>query len=1184
MFASIFWFELKYWFRNPTIYIFSVILLLLAVLLMGASAGLFDAASGQRVADSPLSLYTFIILFNKLILFIVPAIIGKSIYRDFKSRAYQVMYTFPFTKWDYLAAKFLSSLTMVLIIAAVTVWGLYFGTQLPGTHQELLVETGAETYLQLYTHYLLPNIFLFGSLVFVLVVLSRNIYTGFIAIALLLIGRELVFRIAGNSGTFIVALFEPLGETATLLTTKDWTLEEQNKNPLPFSELILFNRLLWWLIGCASLGLAYLNFSFSQHGWNLFTYKSRSTRNTKNNFGSLIRIKLSTVVINFNWVHQLRLIWRLSHIDFKYIIRSGSFISMALVGGIFIVVLLTQMNPPYETRILPVTWVMLAFPIFFFSLLVNFLTFLYAGVLIHRGRNTRMHELLDVTPVSDVVFALSKVLALVKMQLVLLAIIFVSGIAVQAYSGYYTFEIGHYLFDLLVIHLIGFIVWTLAAVCVHTLIAHSYVGLFMLILGFFGVSQLEMIGLRSHVFHFNQDIKPGFFLNYSDMNGHGYSLIPYFILKGYWLLVGVLLFLGTVIGWSRGTNTTLRARINMASQKVRGRLGLAVAIGAVMVIATGFMIHRIENVFHAPHETMRSQINRSADKKYGHLKNFIQPRIINVAVTMHLFPEKESFESTGIFTLLNKSNQYIDTLLVNYSHDAFTEYNLDADYETLLKDTIAKFDVNRLKHPLAPGDSLHLSFCVRNIPNSGLFQNSPVLKNGTFITSLIYPGLGYYSSSLRGDPNDSLARQNHYRSIDSDYISFQATVSTSSDQIALAPGYLIKQWNTDNRNFFQYQSTSHVTNDFAFTSGRYQVLRDSYQNIPLEIYYHPAHVYNLTHMMNGLKATLAYCEKYFSPYQHKQVRIIEYSRKTGDFAQSFANTIPVSERSFVMDIDESNPLALNLSFLGASHELAHQWWGHQVIPANVDGSRMITESMAEYISLCVLEQTYGKEKGKLFRRKALDIYLKRRVEDDNEEALIENSGLDKSYISYQKGSLALYALRDFLGEEKLNLALRAYLEKVKLQHAPYTIPLEMVEYLRQATPDSLSYLIHDLFETVTLYDNRLKDYTITKLPTGKYQVAINFTVTKFRSVNSQKVFEDSNGETLTYIDGQSMIKSLPLKDYIEIGIYSSRGSVLHLKKHFVHAINNTLTVEVDEVPGLIAVDPLVKLIDVHTDN
>ncbi len=1181
MFAAIFWFELKYWLRNPSFYFFTLILFVLALLLMGASAGLFDAAQSQRVADSPYGLFTFILLFTKLILFIIPAIVGNSVYRDFKSRSHQVMYTFPFTKGDYLAAKFLSALLIVCSLAATIVGALYLGTKLPGTKPHLLVHSGVETYILLFVTYFLPTILLFGSIVFVITTLSRNIYAGFITIAVLLIGRELLAKLTGGSALMIAALLEPLGETATFLATKNWTLADQNQNALPLGGIIAFNRVVGIAIAGVVLAITYARFSFSQLGSSFSLVRSKPSRQTKNNFGSLIKIKLSRASFHFHGLHQLRLIGRLSQIDFRYILQSGSFISMALIGGILVVVLLTQMNPPYETRILPATWVMLAFPIFFYSLLINFLTFLYAGILIHRGRNTRMNELLDVTPVSNVIFVLAKFVALVKMQLVLLAIIFLSGIAVQVYSGYYDFQWGHYAFDLFVIHLSGFMIWAMMAVLVHSAVTNSFVALFLLILGFFGVSQLPSVGIDSLAILFNQDIEPGFFMKYSDMNGHGHSLTSYFTLKAYWLLVGVLLLIGAMLAWTRGTSQTVMERITLARERVMSQVGIALVLVVVLVGAAGWAVHQMENTIHVPSEAELKQIVRAADKKYGHLHSFMQPRIVNVDVTLHLYPETNSFQSTGVYTLVNKTNKPIDTLLVNYSHESITSYRMDVGYETVLRDSVAKLDVNQLQNPLAPGDSLHLHFQVNSLSNTWLYQNSTVLSNGTFITSLIYPGIGYYSAALRKNATDSLARQNHYRSIDSDYISFRATVSTSADQVAIAPGYLAKKWQAEGRNFFHYQSTTPVTNDYVFTSGRYQVLKDRYNTIDLEIYSHPTHTYNLRHLMSGLKSTLAYCEKYFSPYQHKQVRIIEYSRKAGDFAQSFANTIPVSERSFIMDIDEANPQALNLSFLGASHELAHQWWGHQVIPADVNGSRMITESMAEYVSLCVFEQTYGKEKGRLFRKKALDIYLKRRVDDENEKALLKNSGLDKSYIPYQKGSLALYALRHYLGEDNLNRALRMYLEEVKFQQAPYTVPDEMVGFLRQATPDSLRYLVHDLFETVTLYDTYVKGYTATKLPSGKYEVSIELIVSKFRFENGKKLFTAADGTTQIHEEDSMRISSLPLNDYMEIGIYSANGKELQVKNHRITAISNTLKMIVDEAPGSVVPDPNNVLLNMH---
>jgi ABC-2 type transport system permease protein len=32
--------------------------------------------------------------------------------------------------------------------------------------------------------------------------------------------------------------------------------------------------------------------------------------------------------------------------------------------------------------------------------------------------------------------------------------------------------------------------------------------------------------------------------------------------------------------------------------------------------------------------------------------------------------------------------------------------------------------------------------------------------------------------------------------------------------------------------------------------------------------------------------------------------------------------------------------------------------------------------------------------------------------------------------------------------------------------------IELVERIKEATPDSLKYVINDMFETITLYDNR----------------------------------------------------------------------------------------------------------------
>ncbi|MEJ7665203.1 MAG: hypothetical protein WKG07_39605 [Hymenobacter sp.] len=71
-------------------------------------------------------------------------------------------------------------------------------------------------------------------------------------------------------------------------------------------------------------------------------------------------------------------------------------------------------------------------------------------------------------------------------------------------------------------------------------------------------------------------------------------------------------------------------------------------------------------------------------------------------------------------------------------------------------------------------------------------------------------------------------------------------------------------------------------------------------------------------------------------------------------------------------------------------------------------------------------------------------------------ALVEN----QPYIHYSKGSVVMYALQDYLGEQKLNAALREYVQAVAFQGPPYANSTEFVSYLRQAAPDSLQPVYH----------------------------------------------------------------------------------------------------------------------------
>ncbi|MGD6053416.1 M1 family aminopeptidase, partial [Xanthomonas citri pv. citri] len=126
----------------------------------------------------------------------------------------------------------------------------------------------------------------------------------------------------------------------------------------------------------------------------------------------------------------------------------------------------------------------------------------------------------------------------------------------------------------------------------------------------------------------------------------------------------------------------------------------------------------------------------------------------------------------------------------------------------------------------------------------------------------------------------------------------------------------------------------------------------------------PKHEFNVDRMIAATKKSLDYFQANFTPYQHRQVRIIEFPAYAR-FAQSFANTIPFSESiGFVADLRD--PAAVDYVFYVTAHEVAHQWWAHQVIGADAQGSTMLSESLSQYSALMVMEKEYGRAKMRRF--------------------------------------------------------------------------------------------------------------------------------------------------------------------------------------------------------------------------
>ena len=228
----------------------------------------------------------------------------------------------------------------------------------------------------------------------------------------------------------------------------------------------------------------------------------------------------------------------------------------------------------------------------------------------------------------------------------------------------------------------------------------------------------------------------------------------------------------------------------------------------------------------------------------------------------------------------------------------------------------------------------------------------------------------------------------------------------------------------------------------------------------------------------------------------------------------------------------------------------------------------MSESFAEYSSLMTMKKMNDDPmKMREFLKYNHDRYLRGRSQEVDKEVplyKVENQG----HIHYGKGSLILFALQDYIGEEKVNMAMKNYLDEYKYLDSPYSTSLDFLKHLEPQVPDSLKHLIADWFKEITLYDNRMKEATYKKLENGKYELT-----TKIVSV---KMHADTMGNE-TQVD---------INDWIDIGVLDKdEESLIHIERVKIDQPEMTFTFSLDTIPAKAAIDPRRLLIDrVYDDN
>lgn len=1187
MFKEIFTYEIKRWLKLPMFYIFFFSVLVVSWFVMCSATGAFDSIS-TTVADSgvyknsSLSLQRVIAGIARLALFLLPSIIGAAAYRDFQYNIHPLFFTTRITKPGYLLGRFLGTIVVSLLVFIAIALGMMLATKMPFVDKTLLGPFDLMAYVQPYITYIIPNLLIYGALIFTTGLITRSNLATFITVLIIYLVTGIAGSIASNiDRQTLGALIDPSGATAIGIYTRQWSIAEQNTKLVPIADIILWNKLLWLGVASVVLAWAYRTFRFNQTAPTLRLFNRTTDLSSAASIPSLL--VLPRVTQTFTSKQDRAVFFELLKRETKRIITGPSFIVLTLIGMLFMFVGSLVLGQIYGTVTYPVTYKILEIPGGTFSLFGFLVLFVYSGILVNKERELKIDQLLDTLPMPDWVVFCSKLVSLYITSFVMLLVVMVTGMAIQAIHGYYNFELSVYIRSLFGFELINYMLMATLALFVQVLVRNKYISFFILLAYYFFSQFQSLLGIEQPIYRFASD--EGY--TYSAMNGYGDAVWSYFIYKLYWGGFCIILAAIAHLLWARGVETAFAVRLR-AMRHRRNTASMSMLFSGVVLFGTGLGIIRY-NTNEAGGYTGRKDIETARinfEKKYKKFDGAPQPRITAVKVNTDIYPEQRSVFLNGTYTLKNKTSVSIDSIHVMYETSASTsEITFGKKATKVLEDSVMGYRIYKLDQPMAPGDSIELTYKMEYKPR-GFDSPGGVYYNGTFINSNLLPSIGYNANvELTEDrvreknglkpketmlpQDDPRGLQNTYISNDADWISFEATVSTTADQVAIAPGYLQKEWEKDGRKYFQYKMDSKILNFFSFQSARYEVKRDKWKDVNIEIYYNKGHEYNLDRMITAIKRALDYYSVNFSPYQHRQVRIIEFPRYF-QFAQSFPNTIPYSEDiGFIAKVDKNDPEDVDYPFYVTAHEVAHQWWAHQVIGANVQGSTILSETMSQYSALMVMEKEYGRPMMKKFLRHELNTYLTRRVLDKKEKPIIQVTA-DQQYLHYNKGSLVMYALRNYIGEDSLNAVLRNYIHKVAYKEPPYTTSKEFLGYLKAATPDSLKYFITDQFEKITFYQNKALSATSEKLADGKYKVHLE--------VESNKTQANEKG----------LQKPVDFNDYIEIGVLGTdkdgKEKELYLKKHKIKKGKNSIDIIVDEEPKKAGIDIYNMLIEPMLKN
>jgi aminopeptidase N len=1190
MFFKIAGFEFRYQTRNPVFWVAAILFVLLA----------FGAVASQNVQigntanvhkNAPWVIAQTSLIFSVIYMFVTTAFVANVVIRDDETGFGPMVRATRVSKFDYLMGRFTGAyLAATLSFAAVPI-GMWLGSLMPWVDPETLGPTMAKAYLYSYA-WAASVLFLSSAIFFALATVTRSMMWTYVGVVAFIVLRSIFGLLLSRQGTEqVAAMWEPNGIAAFGLATRYWTASERNTLLPAISDLILWNRVLWTLVGFGFLGLAYVLFRFE-------TGRASKTQRRAAKLASAAEAApppgagQDLPLPRFDRATAWAQLMARTRLDMAQVFKSPAyFVLLALAGLLSVVNLwLSTDVSGYGGKIYPVTRVMITALGNIFSAMALIIAIYYAGELVWRERERRTHEIIDATALPDWAFLVPKTLAISLVLISTFVVSIVVAAVIQLIKGYTAIDLGEYLLWWLLPQSIEMVLFAALAMFFQALSPHKFVGWGLMVVFFISTLVMGNLGWEHNLYQYASTPN----VPLSDMNGQGRFWKGEYWFLAYWTAFALILLVFTYGVWRRGTESRFAPRLKRLPSRLKGGAGVVLAAAVLVFAGTGVFIFVNTNVWnHYRNHLEAERFQADAEKALWQFHATPEPTITDVKLDVQLYPRGPKVVTRGSYQIENKTGAPLTEAHIGFGDRDLVVKSLTIQGAHVAKD-FARFNFRTYAFdtPMQPGEKRTVSF--ETVREQKGFSNNPsflgVVRNGTFINDTeVTPAFGFDRNAVLTDRTkrrkyglpperrmpklgDPAAAKFSLIRHDSDWVNADITLTTDADQVPVAPGYKVSETVANGRRTARFVTETPILHFFSLQSARYAVKTVPYKGVAISVYYDPKHPYNVDRMIKTGEAGLDYYQANFSPYQFRQLRFLEFPQFQGSFAQSFAGTVPWSE-GLVFIADTRDPERIDMVTYVGAHELGHQWWAHQVIGADEQGSTMLDETLAQYSALMVMKHMYGPDMIRKFLKYELDNYLKSRGGEAIEELPLERVE-NQPYIHYRKGALVMYRLQDEIGEDNVNKALRKFLAAHAFKPAPYPSADELVADFREVAPADKQQLITDLFEKITLYDIKTKTAAAKKRPDGKWDVTL--------TVDAKKL----------YANGQGKETEAPLNEAMDVGVFTaepgkgkfSARDVLAMQHVPIRTGVQTITVTVAKKPLWAGVDPYNKIIDRNSED